>query len=115
VQEDNRNSIILIALSFKEKAAVEGTPPSAVSGLAAFSNDGLNFFFFQNTSSVIFLFLFVFCTLFFHSVQFYFKDLKKKLPFQRLKSLCYELEGIPLDFFPIRTADSEIYMGTTAI
>jgi hypothetical protein len=74
VQEDS-NLYYGVASLFKEKAAVEGTPPSAGSGLAAFSNDGWNFF--QHTSSVIFLSLFVFCILFFHSVpECYFKDFR---------------------------------------
>jgi hypothetical protein len=77
VQED-RNLYYAVASSFKEKDSVEGTLPSAGSGLAAFSNDGLNFF--QNTSLVIFLSLFVFCILLCHSApEYYFKDLKNNL------------------------------------
>jgi hypothetical protein len=45
VQEDNSTSHYALASLFTEKAPVEGTPPSAVSGLAAFSNDALIFFF----------------------------------------------------------------------
>jgi hypothetical protein len=68
VQEDSRNSYYAVASSFKEKAREKGTPPSAVSGFAAFSSDGRNSFY--NASSVIFLSMFVFCILlfFFHSV-----------------------------------------------
>ena len=96
MQEGSRNSYYALTSSFKEKAPVEGTPPSAVSGLAAFSSDGLNFF--QNSISVFFLSLFVFCTSFFSFGTMLFKRLEKR-HFQRLKSVCYELEGIPLDFF----------------
>jgi hypothetical protein len=59
VQEDSRNSYYVLASSFKEKAPVEGDPPSAVPGLAAFSSEAG--FFLQNSSSVIFLSL---CTLY---------------------------------------------------
>jgi hypothetical protein len=80
VQEDSRNSYYALASSFKEKAPGEGTPPFAVSGLVAFSSDGLNFF--QNSSSVIFPSLIVFCTLFFFSFgTMLFQGLEKR-PFQ---------------------------------
>jgi hypothetical protein len=76
--QENRNLYYAVALSFKKKDSVEGTPPSAGSGLAAISKNGLNFF--QNPSSVIFLSLFVFCVLLCHSApEYYFKDLKNYL------------------------------------
>jgi len=91
---------------------VEGTPPSAGSGLAAFSNDGLNFFSKYKFSYFPFSFRFLHIIFSFGTILF---QRLEKPPFQRLKYLYYELEGIPLDIFPIRTADPEIYMGTTAI
>jgi hypothetical protein len=104
VQVGSRNSYYALASLFKEKAPVEGTPSSAVSGFAAFSNDAFNFFskykFSYFPFSVRFLhIIFSFGTMLFQRLE--------KGHFQRLKSLCSELEGIPLDFYRLRTVDPE--------